>query len=411
MRIPKRPSRICCVLGALAALWLWSAGPAKAGDGQDLAGLQTYIDSVCSAFGMTSCPQIPTITQAVLQVAAFVDIAPEAVRSAPAFAIPVGPYVDAGNPSHPPGLQCLGAGCVDPLNPIGAFPVDPGVLSSLRPLAFIGATSSTGSATPTQLYDPSANSFLYAVGGLSAGNTGNSQPDTLVLFYDDLMRTNKNFSSGQVVAKFSLPLTVLNNDGVTERQVPAVLEFKSPSSGADPCSASTVVGDFAGTGTPQSITPPTKIGVNCAVVFAVSPLASRPHAIFEVALRILITPATDPAIVAGSPLGFGAPFFGDFGFQPASGTLGKSGQFIGIGPNAVPATYTQLTCNPTTGICSYPAASTPAVYALCADLPVQGNGQAPVPSVAASYAIAGDGEVLTSAPLAPSISIACPAGL
>jgi hypothetical protein len=411
MRIPKTPSRICCFIGALAALWLWSGEPAKAGDGSDLAGLQTYIDDVCSFFVMTSCPQIPTIAQAVLQVAAFVDIAPEAVRSSPAFAIPVGPYVDAGNPSHPPGLQCLGTGCVDPLNPISQFPVDPNVLSSLRPLAFTAATSSTGSATPTQLYDPEANSFLYAVGGSSSGNTGNSQPDTLVLFYDDPLRTNENFSSGQVVARFSLPLTVLNQDGVTERQVAAVLQFKPPPSGANPCSASSIVGDFAGSGKPQSITPPTNIGVNCGVAFTASPLSSHPHAIFEVSARMLITPPTDPVIIAGSPLGFAKPFFGDYGFQPAGGTLGPLGQYIGIGPNAGPATYTQQTCDPTTGLCSYPAASPPAVYALCADLPPQANGKAPVPSVAAFYAIAGDGEVLASAPLAPSISIVCPAGL
>jgi hypothetical protein len=397
-----------------AALSLCGISPARAGDGADLAGLQTYIDSVCSFLGTATCPQIPTIAQAVLQVAAFVDIAPEAVRSSPAFAIPVGPYVDAGNPSHPPGLECLGTGCVDPLNPITTFPIDPNVLSALRPLAFVSAANGTGQAKPTQLYDPSANVFLYTVGGLSLANKGSPEPDTLVVFYDDPMRTNQNLPSGQVVAKFSLPLTVLNQDGVTERQVAAVLQFKPSASSANPCSASTIVGDFAGTGAlqPQSITPPTNIGVNCGIVFAASPAASHPHAIFEVSVPMLITPATDPAITGGSPLGFAAPFSsGVNGFKPTSGTLGQLGQFIGIGPNAGPATYTALTCDPTTNICSYPQASPPAVYALCADLPPQGNGQAPVPSVAAFYAIAGDGEVFASAPLAPSISIVCPAGL
>src|SRR5471030_2764745 len=91
---------------ALAAMSLSAAQPARAGDGADLAGLQTYIDSVCTFFSMSTCPQIPTIAQAVLEIAAMVDVAPEAVRSSTAFAIPVGPYVDAGNPSHPPGIAC-----------------------------------------------------------------------------------------------------------------------------------------------------------------------------------------------------------------------------------------------------------------------------------------------------------------
>ena len=410
MRAPNRPSRICWFMGVLAALWLWSGGPAKAGDGgSDLASLQTFIDEVCSAFTMSSCPQIPTITQAVLQVAAFVDIAPEAVRSSPSFAIPVGPYVDAGNPSHPPGLQCLGTGCVDPLNPINGLPIDPSVLSSLRPLAFASASKGKGSASPVRLDDVSADTFLYAGGGLSAANAGSSQPDTLVLFYDDPTRTNKTFPPGQVIARVSLPLTVLNQDGVTERAVSAILNFKAPATGGAPCSASTVLGDLAGIGAAQSVSP-AAIGVNCAIAFAASPASQQPHAIFEVTLPILVTSNTDPVITSGSPLGFGAPFFGDFGFKPAAGVLGASGQFVGIGPNAAPYTATQLTCDPTNG-CSYPKipSATSANYSLCANLPTNGNGSALVPSVAAFHTIAGDGEVLLSAPLAPAIPHVCPA--
>src|SRR6266446_7766706 len=135
MRNFARRSRI--VMGAVAALWLCAGQPAKAGDGgEDLGSLQTYINEVCAFWRMSTCPQIPTISQAVLQVAAFVDIAPEAVRSSTSFAVPVGPYVDAGNPSRPPGVGCSPSPCVDPLNPITGLPVDTGVLSSLRPLAF-----------------------------------------------------------------------------------------------------------------------------------------------------------------------------------------------------------------------------------------------------------------------------------
>src|SRR5207248_3023321 len=73
------------LVAASLALWLCGTGPTRAGDGQDLGALQTYIDSICSSplFGLSTCPQIPTIVQAVLEIAAFVDVAPEAVRSSP----------------------------------------------------------------------------------------------------------------------------------------------------------------------------------------------------------------------------------------------------------------------------------------------------------------------------------------
>ena len=110
-----RSLKIARTVAAVAALWLCIGQSAKAGDGgEDLGSLQQYINAVCGAFRMSSCPQIPTISQAVLQVAAFVDIAPEAVRSSTAFAIPVGPYVDAGNPSRPPGVGCSPSPCTDP---------------------------------------------------------------------------------------------------------------------------------------------------------------------------------------------------------------------------------------------------------------------------------------------------------
>jgi hypothetical protein len=128
--------------------------------GEDLGSLQTYIDQVCSFFGMSPCPQIPTISQAVLQVAAFVDVAPDAVRASTSFAIPVGPYADAGNPSRPPALGCSGTGCVDPLNPLTGLPVDPSVLTTLRPLAFISAASGKGPAAATQLDNYYADGFL-----------------------------------------------------------------------------------------------------------------------------------------------------------------------------------------------------------------------------------------------------------
>jgi hypothetical protein len=397
---------------ALAMLWLGAAQPAEAGDGADLGALQNYINTVCSTFGMSTCPQLPTITQAVLEVAAMADIAPEAARSSTAFFIPVGPYVDAGNPSHPPAVACSTTGCVDPLSPF-TFPIDPAVLSSLRPLAFISAKKGKGPASPTQLYDPSADAFLYAVGGQSPANTNAPGPDTLLLFYDNPDRTDDELKPGDVAAKISLPLTVINSDGATQRAVSAILQYKAPAHGGAGCSASTVTGSFSGTGT-QTLSP-AAIGIDCAVVFAGSPVANRRHAIFEVAVPILIT-SLDPAIIIGS--GFAFPFAsGEPGFTPAgcpSKTaggckLGTDGMSIGIGPNTAPAPATQFTCDPNG--CSYPpVTANSGTYALCANLP-RGGGHSLVPSAAAFYAIAGNGEVLLSAPLAPGIPIGCPAGM
>src|SRR5207302_6951156 len=165
---------------------------------------------------------------------------------------------------------------------------------------------------------------------------------------------------------------------------------------------------------------PAAIGINCAAVFAASPVSEESHAIFEVVVPILITNNLDPVITNGSVLNFGSPFLaGDGGFTPAhcpsaipgACPLGTNGTSIGIGPNAAPAVATQLTCDQT-GACSYPGISTTSgTYGLCAKLPREGNGNSAVSSIAAFYAIGGDGEVKLSSPLNPGIPIACPSGL
>jgi hypothetical protein len=371
-----------------AALLLCAPQPAKAGGGADLASLQSTVNEFCGFVGVTTnCPQMPTIAQAILQVAAFgLDSRPEAVRAA--NNIPVGPYIDAGNSTHPLavfGIGCSQSPCPDPLNPIAGLPIDPSVLSSLRPLAFVGASSGGTTATPTQLYDRSATAYLYAVGGLSAAAAAvkpNSPPDTMVLFYDDVKRT-QNFSQGQVVGKVSLPLTVLNKDG-SERAVPTVLTFTSAKQGTTSCQ---ITGNF---GNNTQTVSAGQIGVGCAIVVESSPANPAPHAIFEVTVPMLITPSNDPLIVPGGF--YSAPFFptGAPGFK-LTGV-----QSIGIAPNAAPL-------GPPATV------SAGAPFALCASLATDLSGNNIVPSVAAFYAIANDGEVLTSSPLAPGIPTSCPA--
>ena len=412
-----RPLKRLVTIGSFALIAAGTCQPAMAGDGgEDFAALQSFITVVCGFLSASSCPQTPTITQAVLQTAAFINASPAAVRADPAIGnIPAGFAVDAVNPSRPPGLAPIS------VNTGAQVPVDSTVLSTLQPLAFVSTTNSRGPAVPTQLFDPSADTFFYAVGGQSAANTGSPQPDTLVLFYDVPGHTNKAFAPGQIIAKASLPLTVLNQDG-TERAVPAVLQFKSPGPGGIAC---TVTGDFAGTGAPQPPQPAGALGINCGVAFGASPVSPRPHAIFEITIPLLITgacapnpctlpsPNTDPAYFIGllGPDPFSPsltlPFVtDDIGFPAGPNVLGQhGGQSIGIAPTAGPL-GPPVGCTTNNGVTT---CTPPGTYPLCANLP-HANGQNLVPSVAAFYSIATHGEVLLASPLQPAPpGLVCPA--
>jgi hypothetical protein len=415
MRGRVRCSGISAVAGAAAALWLLCAGqPARAGGASgDLAGVQTEIDAFCSFF-VTNCHiPMPTLSQAVVELAGLSVLSPETVRSG--FDVPVENYVGASNASRPPAVPCIGTNgnpCVDPLNPF-TLPVDASVLSTLHPIAFTSAmtgTNKTSTAMPAQLFDSEANMFVYAVVGLSANGAikNSSQADSLLIFYDDTSRT-----SAPTAAKIALPLTVLNTDG-TERFVPAVLNYTVPS-GGNGCSASTVTGDFAGTGT-TSITAPNNIGVGCAVVLATSPASPQTkHAIIEVTASLLVTKSNDPVIFGNG--GFKPAFTSDVpGFTPANcpGQRPSSpcilgfdpktkiaGMSIGVAPSAgplgPPPSCTGVNCVP-------PAAK----YALCASLQTDAGGTTLLPSAAGFSAIAGSGEVFLSATLNPSTPLVCP---
>jgi hypothetical protein len=268
----------------------------------------------------------------------------------------------------------------------------------LTPLAFI--SSSRGPAAATQLYNPNADVFAYAVASLSKSSSQSVQPDTLYLFYDDTARTNAKLAQGQIIAAISLPLVVLNSDGITERLVPTTLQFRVPSTGGLPCSASTVVGNFSGaTNGTQTLTA-AQIGIDCAVVFAPSPLSATSHAIFEVQVPLVVTNATDPLYFFNPISNVSFSFKSDeTGFTPTAATppiLGANGKSIGIGPAAVP-----LGPPPATGVA--------AAYALCANLPGgNANGLAPVPAVAAYYAISTAGETLLSGAVPSASTSACP---
>jgi hypothetical protein len=275
------------------------ASPTWAGDGgASLQTLQAILSDpssgLCVFFGINPCPQLPTITQAVLEVANIENSPPEMVRAL--NSIPQGSWVDAGNAAALP--PAPGVPMTFPLT-ASTSPTLSNLLSTLTPLPFIGAdkapfpfTSSQknnqATASATQLYDPDADTFLYAVtSGASVATTGLTIPDTAYFFYDDLSRTNSSFVRGQTVAKFSLPLTVLNSNG-TERAVATTLQLIAPTTD---CSASTVTGDFLNAGTPQT-RKATDIGLKCAVVFGPSPTSPAKHAIFELAIPLIVIEQT-----------------------------------------------------------------------------------------------------------------------
>jgi hypothetical protein len=399
MRVFFRPFKSSLLARAVTALWLCSAGPTWAGDGGgDLGTLNSALLTLCNVtlpmFGVTVpfCPQAPTITQGILQLAAW-NLVPNEMISA-TNSIPLGQRVNAGSPSIPP---------VGPTPPsITAFPVTgttlSNLLANLTPLAFI--SSSPGPAAATQLYDPKADIFFYAVASLSKSSTQSVQPDTLYLFYDDTARTNANLLQGQIVANIALPLVVLSNDSTTERLVPTTLQFRVPSTGGLPCSTSTVVGNFSGASSGTQTLTPVQIGVDCAVVFAPSPLSGASHAIFEVQVPLVVTNATDPLYFSNPISNVNFSFkIDETGFTPAAATppiLGTNGKSIGIGPAAAP-------------LGPPPAMGVAAAYALCANLPgSNANGLPPIPGVAAYYAISTAGETLTSAAVPSASTSACP---
>jgi hypothetical protein len=439
MRASIRSSTVSRLAGAVAALWLCGAGAAWAGGGADLASINqlfTGSSGLCAILKLTTCYQLPTITQGMLEVAALSNSPPEMVAAQ--NSITPGYNVIAGNPA-------TGPFATNNFLPI-SFPLPAAstttttvseLLSTLTPIGF--APQSSGTAVAKQLNDPNAVVFLYAVGVSSfqaIGVGGLTNPDTVYFFYDDTSRTNANLKQGQIVAKFLLPTTQLNSDG-SEIPVPITLQYR-PNNGGD-CSTSTVSG--IGTQTLMAA----QVGIDCAVVFSASPTSTQKHAIFEVAVKLLVTgqfPTKYSPFTA--PLNTDPPYFySNITTQPGNVSAGDStappltGNFsiytaFGFGPEDVlgaplpsgilPAPAYSIGLAPTAGpLCTVPnsggTATCPAstnfttpTFALCANLPVgNGNGQAPVPAVAAFYAIATDGETWLGAPPAPMITIACPA--
>ncbi len=280
--------------GALGALWLCGAGAAWAGDGGDLGSLQNITNGFCAALKMASCPQLPTVAQAILEVAGLENSPPEMVAAQ--NKIPPGSNVTAGNAAallvdnKVPTPFPINSNSSPALFDAGSPPS--GLLSTLTPLAFASQKSGT-TAVATQLYDPKADTFLYAVSVSEAGQTnakGFTEPDTAFFFYDDLFRVAQNFTKGQIVAKFSFPLTVLTGSGSENAPVMVMLKVLATCNGGPACLQAYVSGGGIAPSTLAS-----DLGITFALVFSPSPTSPQKHAIFEVAVPLLVTVATDPA--------------------------------------------------------------------------------------------------------------------
>jgi len=333
-------------LGAVTAIWWCGTGSASAGGGIDGGKFQTSVlNPLCAFLQMTSCPQLPTLTQLVLEVAGLENASPEMVR-----------YLNFISPTA----------AINAVNPPAGSPFAP---SNVAPLAFFSPSVSGGQVAVTQPSDPLANSFFYA----ATNGTPQLPPDTLNLLYDYPPLTKQSFAKGQDVADIALPLVVLNSNG-SERSVPTTIQVRG-SSGCgqtSPCVTFTAVGNFLGNGTQTRS--PADLGLNPTFVFASSPNLAASHAIFSVQVKLIVTQANDPAyfsnpsntislalppVFINDELGFTATFL-----KPPTGLP------IGMAPDA--AQFTASFTN---------------------------NTGANVPAVNAALAIATDGETFVSAPL------------
>src|SRR5262249_7442427 len=131
-------STIPRIASVVTTIWLSSGGLAWAGDGgEDLGTVQTVLNLACSfTLGMTSCPQLPTITQVVLEFSALENLPPDSQRSILSICT-----VSAS----PPPCQAIAVNAVTP-----PAPSSEDLPSNLLPLAFISPPSNSPLAVPGQ---------------------------------------------------------------------------------------------------------------------------------------------------------------------------------------------------------------------------------------------------------------------
>jgi hypothetical protein len=197
---------------------------AGSGGGADLAGPQSALNSACTMFGISqsSCPQLPTVNQLVVENAALSGITPDAVRANQT--LPLETAVDAGSLT--------------------------GQLTN--PLAFISPSSNQGQPIPISPTDPAfpnANSFLTAT-----TTPTNGSPTTLDLTFDYRQRT-LGFTPGQqglLVGEIMLPLIKgdanqnVSSDDLSMPQLATLQIFADPST-CPTCVTTDIIASLTGT--------------------------------------------------------------------------------------------------------------------------------------------------------------------
>src|SRR5215472_13490445 len=161
MRAWMGSSAISRFAGMAATLWVCGAGPAWAGGGMDLGGVQSLLNAICPYLGMTTCPQLPTITQAVLQVAALQNIAPDYLR-ADANVVKICTVSGRPLPGKIPPINVPPCDSVA-ISAINAPASSSVMLSDLTPLGFISPLTGQGPAIPVPPGTSGENTFFYVV--------------------------------------------------------------------------------------------------------------------------------------------------------------------------------------------------------------------------------------------------------
>src|SRR5260370_5234920 len=138
MRTWVGPSAISHFAGVVTAACLCGAGPAWAGDGgSDAGAFQQALNTVCGLVGMTSCPQVPTLTQVILEISSLENTPPDFIRGPQGsfqgfgglcavnsgISLPVGSQNDAIDSVNQPAPSSLGISYLRRLTPL-AFTTD-----------------------------------------------------------------------------------------------------------------------------------------------------------------------------------------------------------------------------------------------------------------------------------------------
>jgi hypothetical protein len=279
----------------IAIAWLCSGVPAWAeGGGAASETAQNFLNRVCGDFGITNCPQLPTLNQVVIESAAISGPTPSEIRGPKNLnlGLPPGAVFDAGTQSNP----ATGSSFSNPL----AFIASPGQLP-----------------TPVEPSNPAANSFLSAATSPTNGN-----PTTLNLTFDYHPRT-LGFTLGQEgvnIGDIMLPLLVTNatgNPNPSDLSMPrlATLQIFADPSTCATCVTTDLLANL--TGVPQTYLL-SQLGITFSNDHS-NPGATgfNPNLSFTLGVPLLVPADLQPAYIFS-----------------ASGHEFTSGLFDGIGPVA-----------------------------------------------------------------------------